>query len=117
MEKQTRVVKNTTKISQVYYNRIGDPVMVPPGGTYVEDLSGVIDAGQLIRQEAERKRMEGDIEEIKRIKKVLASIRVAKSIDDLEKLKKDETNQEILYAIVSREKEILDDTGGVKGKA
>lgn len=106
MEKQ-RVFKNDTNIIQVYYNRQREPVELKPGETYVEDLSGVIDVNELIQKEKERRAIELDVEEAKRVRRLLAQIRVTKSIEDLEKLKEGETNQDVLDAILLREKELI----------
>lgn len=106
MEKQ-RVFKNDTNIIQVYYNRQREPIELKPGETYVEDLSGVIDVNELIQKEKERRAIELDVEEAKRVRRLLAQIRVTKSIEDLEKLKEGETNQDVLDAILLREKELI----------
>lgn len=106
MEKK-RIFKNETKVIQVFYDRNRNPIELKPGETYVEDLSGLIDLNELIRKERERRILEADVEEGKRVRRLLAQVRVSKSIEELEKLKEGETNQDVLDAILLREKELI----------
>jgi hypothetical protein len=106
MEKK-RIFKNETKITQVYYNRARDPIELKPGETYVEDLRGVIDVNELIRRERDRRAIEMDVDEAKRVKRLLAQIRVTRSLEELEKIKSGESNQDVIDAILVREKELL----------
>jgi hypothetical protein len=108
MATKTRVFKNETKVPQVYYNKLGDPVTVLPGKTYTEDLSNMVSLNDLLNRERERIRLQNDVDESKRVKKALALIRVAKTVEDLEKFKDDETNPEVLDAILLKEKELSD---------
>lgn len=116
MAEKKRIFKNTSKIPQVYYNRYGDPITLKPGETFVEDLGGVIDVASLITQDQARKQTMDDVEEMKRVKRSLALTRVAKTQEALDKLREDETNQDILDVILYREKELLDESGGTEGK-
>jgi len=106
MEKK-RIFKNDTKITQVYYNRARDPIELKPGETYVEDLSDAIDVNELIKKEKERRMLETDVDEAKRVKRLLAQIRVTRSLEELEKMKSGESNQDLIDAILVREKELL----------
>jgi len=106
MEKK-RIFKNETKITQVYYNRSRDPIELKPGETYVEDLSDAIDVNELIKKEKERRMLETDVDEAKRVKRLLAQIRVTRSLEELEKMKSGESNQDLIDAILVREKELL----------
>ena len=108
MEKRTRTFKNTTTILQVIYNKRHDPITLKPGETYVEDISDVIDVNQLVRKERERRYAEIDLDEAKRVKKALAMVWIAKTPEDLEKLREVESNQDVLDAILAREKEMMD---------
>ena len=98
MEK-TRVFKNDTKILQVVYDHMGNPHEVKPGQTYTEDLSGCVNAGELVREELARRDLATNTEEAARVKRVMGSIRYAKTIEDLEKLKEDEKNPLVLEAL------------------
>ena len=117
MAAKTRTIKNATKVNQVYYDRHRNPITLKPGESFTEDLSGVIDVNALVRQEEDRRRLEVDVDEAKRVRKALALVRVSKSAEDLDKLRTDEKNPDVLDAILVREKEILDDAGRIKGKA
>jgi hypothetical protein len=108
MEKNIRKFKNESKIPQVFYNKRHDPILLKPGETYTEDISDMIDVNALVRRERERRNSEMDLEEAKRIKKALTMVRMAKTQEDLEKIREGEDSQDVLDAILAREKEILD---------
>jgi hypothetical protein len=108
MTTKTRVFKNDTKITQVFYSRHLDPIQLKPGETFTEDMSGMINVRELIDKEKERAKLAADVDEGKRIRRKLVQVKVATSIEDLDKLGQGETNQDVLDAILVREKEILD---------
>lgn len=107
MEK-TKVFRNDTKVIQLYYDRFRNPHEVSPGGTYVENLDEVIDVNALVKKEIDRRKMETDVTEMKRIRRTLGLVRMAKKVEDLEKMKENEMNPDVLDAILVREKELLD---------
>lgn len=117
MEKNIKRFKNETKVPQVIYNRHHDPITLKPGQTYIEDMSDVIDVDALVRRERERRNTEMDLEEAKRIKKLLTMVRIAKTLEDLENLKESETNMDVLDAILAKEKEMIDAPGNRSPKA
>lgn len=108
MTTKTRVFKNDTKITQVYYDRHHNPHEVKPGGTFVEDLSGVVDLNVLINKEKERLALQTNVDEARRVKRALALISATKKAEDLDKFKNGEKNQDVLDAILLKEKELLD---------
>jgi len=107
MATKTRVFKNETKITQVFYDRHFNPIQLKAGESYVEDMSGILDVRALINKEKERARLLADVDEGKKIRRKLAQVRVASSLEDLDKLGQEETNQDVLDAILVKEKEML----------
>ncbi len=114
MATKTRTFKNDTRVTQVVYDRHQDPHEVKPGETFVEDLSGVIDVNALIKKEKDRAALQTDVDEARRVKRVLALVSATKKVEDLDKFKDGESNQEVLDAILLKEKELLD--GSVNGR-
>ena len=112
MVMKTRIFRNDTKIEQVFYDRYFNPVQLKPGETFTEDMSGTINVKDLIDKEKERTKLAADVDEGKRIRKKLAQIRVASSLEDLDKLGQGETNHDVLDAILLREKEMLNVENG-----
>ena len=112
MVTKTRVFRNDTKITQVFYDRHFNPIQLRPGQTFTEDMSGTINVRELIDKEKERAKLAADVDEGKRIRRKLAQIRVASSLEDLDKLGQGETNQDVLDAILLREKEMLNVENG-----
>jgi hypothetical protein len=112
MATKTRVFKNDTKITQVFYDRHFNPIQLKPGETYVEDMSGTISVKDLIDKEKERARLAADVDEGKRIRRKLAQVKVAAGLEDLDKLNDGETNQDVLDAILLKEKEMLNVENG-----
>jgi hypothetical protein len=110
-----RIFKNETKIPQVYYDIRMNPVVVKPGTEYVEDLTGVIDSVALVNAELERRKNQGNVDVMKHVRKTLALIRLTKNVDELEKFRNGETNQEILDGILLKEKELLNGNDGRSG--
>ena len=108
MMTKTRVFKNDTKIKQVFYDRHNNPHELMPGETFVEDLSGVVDLNALINREKERRALEANVDEARRVKRALALISATKKVEDLDKFKDGEKNQDVLDAILLKEKELLD---------
>ncbi len=108
MAMKTRVFKNNTKITQVYYDRHNNPHEVKPGETFVEDLSNVVDLNELLNREKERRALQANVDEARRVKRVLALINATKKVEDLDKFKDGESNQDVLDAILLKEKELLD---------
>lgn len=108
MPTKMRVFKNDTKITQVYYDRHNNPHEVKPGATFVEDLSGVLDVNVLINQEKGRRALQANVDEARRVKRALALINATKNVEDLDKFKDGESNQDVLDAILLKEKELLD---------
>jgi hypothetical protein len=119
MTAKTRVFKNDTKITQVYYDRHNNPHEVRPGGTFVEDLSGVVDLNALINKEKDRLALQANVDEARRVKRALALISSTKKVEDLDKFKDGEKNQEVFDAILLKEKELLNVSvdGGSEGQA
>jgi len=112
MTTKTRVFKNETKVPQIFYDRHFNPIHLKPGQSYTEDMSGVLDVRELIDKEKERIKLMADVDEGKRIRRKLAQVRVASGLEDLDKLGQEETNQDVLDAILLREKEILNVKNG-----
>ena len=112
MVTKTRVFRNDTKITQVFYDRHFNPIQLKPGEAFTEDMSGTINVRELIDKEKERAKLAADVDEGKRIRRKLAQIRVASSLEDLDKLGQGETNQDVLDAILLREKEMLNVENG-----
>ncbi len=105
MEK--RVYKNNTKVTQVIYDSKMTAVTVKPEETFVEDLSNEIDTNALVKREKEIRALKDDVQETRRVKKALALIRVAKTVEDLDKLLEGEQNPEVCEAALTKQKEIL----------
>jgi FkbM family methyltransferase len=103
-----RVFKNETKITQVFYDRHHNPHEVKPGATFVEDLSGVVDLNELIKKDKDRRALQDNVDEARRVKRALALINATKKVEDLDKFKDGEKNQDVLDAILLKEKELLD---------
>jgi hypothetical protein len=112
MATKTRVFKNETKVAQVFYDRHLNPTRLMPGEAFTEDMGGAINVKELIDKEKERARLAADVEEGKRIRRKLAQVKVAASIEDLDKLGQGETSQDVLDAILLREKEMLNVENG-----
>lgn len=112
MTTKTRVFKNETKVPQIFYDRHFNPIHLKPGETFTEDMSGMINVNDLIDKEKERAKLAADVDEGKRIRRKLAQIKVATSIEDLDKFGQGETNQDVLDAILLREKEMLNVENG-----
>lgn len=108
MPTRTRVFKNDTKITQVFYDRHNNPHEVRPGETFIEDLSSVVDLNALINREKERRALEANVDEARRVKRALALISATKKVEDLDKFKDGEKNQDVLDTILLKEKELLD---------
>jgi FkbM family methyltransferase len=102
-----RVFKNETKITQLFYDRHHNPHEVKPGETFVEDLSGVVDLNELIKKDRERRALQTNVDEARRVKRALALINATKKVEDLDKFKDGEKNQDVLDAILQKEKELL----------
>ena len=116
MATKTRTFKNDAKITQVFYDRHLNPIQLKPGESYVEDMSGTISVKELIDKEKERARLAADVDEGKRIRRKLAQIKVAAGLEDLDKLRDGEKNQDVLDAILLKEKEMLNvENGRSKG--
>jgi hypothetical protein len=107
MEK-VRVFKNESKVTQVYYDRFNNPVELKPGETFTEDLSNVINVGDLVKREMDRRALADDVDESRRVRRKMALIRSTKRIEELDKFKDGEKNQDLLDAILLKEKELLD---------
>ncbi len=114
---KTKVYKNETKIPQVYYDRHRNPIYLRPGESYTEDVTDLIDVNALVAGEVARRRAESDLEEGRRVKRALAMVRTSKTIEELDRLRADEKNPDVIEAIQIREKELSDDAGRAKGKA
>jgi tRNA A37 N6-isopentenylltransferase MiaA len=80
---------------------------VKPGETFVEDLSGVVDLNELIKKDRERRALQTNVDEARRVKRALALINATKKVEDLDKFKDGEKNQDVLDAILQKEKELL----------
>jgi len=107
MTTRTRVFKNETKVPQIFYDRHFNPIYLKPGQSYTEDMSGILDVRALIDKERERARLADDVDEGKRIRRKLAQVKVATSLDDLDRLGQEEANQDVLDAIMTKEREFL----------
>jgi hypothetical protein len=117
MEK-VRVFKNESKVTQVFYDRLNNPVELKPGETFTEDLSKVINVGDLIKREVDRRALENDVDETRRVRRKMALVRSTRRLEDLDKLKDGEKNRDVLDAILLKEKELLDgDRSGEAGRA
>jgi hypothetical protein len=112
MATKTRVFKNETKIMQIFYDRHFNPIHLKPGETFIEDMGGAVTVKELLDKEKERAKLAADVDEGKRIRRKLAQVRVAASIEDLDKLKDGETNQDVIDAILLKEKEMLNVENG-----
>lgn len=102
-----RVYKNTTKKLQVIYDRYGNAIEVKPGQTFIEDMTDVIDIQDLLKKEQDRRATQNDADQMKEIKKKLDLVKAAKTTEELQPLKKDETNMDVIDAIMLREQELL----------
>jgi hypothetical protein len=98
-----RILENNTKVLQVYYDRNGDRIELKPGQRHVETISGNVNPDEL----SELSRLEADVEEKKRIKTKLALIRVSQSIEELDKFKEHEMSDQVMSAILERQRELL----------
>jgi hypothetical protein len=95
-----KIYENKTKVLQVYYDRNMDPtIRLMPGERHVEAISGNLDT--------ELSKLSADVDEAKRVRKQLAVIRVSKSIEELDKFKEGEWNEEVLNGILSKRKDLL----------
>jgi len=104
---RVRVFKNDTKVTQVYYDRFSNPRELKPGESFTEDLSKVINVGDLVKQEIDRRALTDDVDETRRLKRKMALIRSTRRVEELDKLKDGEKNQDCLDAILLRQKELL----------
>lgn len=105
---KVRIFENNTKVTQIFYDKFMNPIVLKPGQRHEEDMSEVINHEEMRKKEIERFKLEGEVEESKRVKSTLAVIRVSKNIEDLERLRKKETNTELITAILKKQKELLD---------
>jgi len=63
------LIKNETKIIQVYYNRFRDSIELMPGDTYEEDLSKVIGVNEFIGKEKTQEEPETSVNKLRKIKR------------------------------------------------
>jgi hypothetical protein len=112
MTTRTRTFKNEAKVNQVFYDSQNNPIQLKPGQEFVEDLSQAISLNDLLERERERRVMENDVTESRRAKRLIAQVKLTKSVEELDKLKDGEKNHDVLDAILIKEKELLDDNRG-----
>jgi len=63
------LIKNETKIIQVYYNRFRDPIELMPGDIDEEDLSKVIGVNEFIGKEKIQEEPETSVNKLRKIKR------------------------------------------------
>ena len=63
------MIKNETKIIQVYYNRFRDPIELMPGDIDEEDLSKVIGVNEFIGKEKIQEEPETSVNKLRKIKR------------------------------------------------
>ena len=103
----TKTYKNDTKIDQLYYNSVREPILLRPGQSYTEDTSSRIDVAALVGKEIERDRVNQDVDEARRIKVVMAAISATKSLEELDKYEKGEMSPVVIDAITEKKKALL----------
>jgi len=81
---------------------------VRPGETFVENLSDAIDLNELLKKDRDRRVLQANVDEARRVKRVLALISATRKVEDLDRFKDGEINEDVLDAILLKEKELLD---------
>jgi hypothetical protein len=106
--KSIRVFENKTKVPQIYYDKNMNPHYLKPGESFTEDMSEIVNAEELRKKQHDQVKLEGEVGELKRVKSHMGYIRAAKTMEDLQRLRENEINQDLLGAILKKEKELLE---------